>query len=103
MALEILLLKLFSTKQHPVLIRYGTTTLIVGIAFSINLCIAAEDSHFPLLLTIPTAFLVGLLFDKCCGIYATVLGLAAFILFARIHNGSIDTHEFVPLAIYLLI
>jgi two-component system, sensor histidine kinase PdtaS len=73
------LLRLLPAGPQPLLVRYGTTTVIVAICFLLLMAVHAEGAVFGFYLLHPAIFLASIIFDRGSGFYAT--GLCALLLY----------------------
>ena len=97
-------LVLWPKTQHPALVRYLATCVILAIAFLVRSALAEHLGRYPLLLFIPAVFLSALLFGRALGLFATLvsaaLAVAYFIRPASLHELEMQS---LPVALYLMI
>jgi two-component sensor histidine kinase len=103
--METLLLALLPRRRYPVLLRYGTTAVIVGFAFLLRLILDEPLHGYPFLLFIPAVFLSALLFDRGSGFFATALSTALAASFFMEPGGTLGDRagQLVPLAVFVVV
>jgi two-component sensor histidine kinase len=89
-------------KRYPMVVRYGLTAMIVGVAFMLRLSLHEPLRAYPLLLFIPAIFLAALLFDKGSGLFATILStlLAEYFFIPPLHSFTVDAEHVLPLLLF---
>jgi two-component sensor histidine kinase len=102
---ENLIVALLPKDRYPVLLRYGATLVIVGIAFLLRLSLEHQLASYPLLLFFPAVFLSALLFDKGSGFFATAASTLLVVAFFIPRAGAtlVDPAQFLPLALFVAI
>jgi two-component system, sensor histidine kinase PdtaS len=90
-------------RRYPLAIRYGLTTLIVGVAFLLRLALQEQLKTYPVLLFIPAIFLAAFLFDKGCGFFASVLSalLAEYFFVSPLYSFAVDPEHILPLLLFV--
>jgi two-component sensor histidine kinase len=100
-----LLLRVLPQRKHPLLVRYGISAAIVGIAALLHYSMAGDLARYPLLLFFPSVFLCSLLFDRGSGFFATVFSavVAAFFFVAPRSGFGLTAADAVALLVFMLI
>jgi two-component sensor histidine kinase len=90
-------------RRYPLAIRYGLTTLIVGVTFLLRLALQEQLQTYPVLLFIPAIFLAAFLFDKGCGLFATILSalLAQYFFVPPLYSFAVDAEHILPLLLFI--
>jgi two-component sensor histidine kinase len=101
--MENLLLALLPRERHPVILRYGATAAIVGLAFLLRLTLERQLGHYPYILFTPAVFLCALIFDRGSGFFATGLStlLAVYFLIEPRESFAIPLDEIAPTLIFI--
>jgi two-component system, sensor histidine kinase PdtaS len=90
-------------RRFPLVVRYGLTVLIVGVAFLLRLSLHEHLRAYPLLLFIPAIFLAAFLFDEGTGFFATILStfLAAYFFIPPPYSFEIDAEHVFALLLFV--
>jgi two-component sensor histidine kinase len=106
MTIESLLLRLLPKERLPLGVSYAGTTAVVAIAAAFNNAVAGgELGRYPLLLFFPAVFLCSLLFDRACGVFATMLSavISAYVFVPPKFSFAISVSDILALLIFILI
>jgi len=69
------LLKFFPTKPQPILVRYGTSAVLVLIAFALRLGASAVTGPYGFIIYVPAVLTASILFDRGSGFAATAVAV----------------------------
>ncbi|PWB60501.1 MAG: histidine kinase [Bradyrhizobiaceae bacterium] len=97
------LLLVLPKRPQPLWLRYGVSTVIVGVLFLLRLGLEERAGTYGFFLLLPGVFLAAVLFDRSTGFYATALSvlLVALALAPPLPEAA-DRH-LVALALYTLV
>lgn len=100
-----MLVRLLPRRRYGVLLRYGATGIIVGIATLLRYSMDELLGGFPLLIFFPAVFLCALLFDRGSGFFATVLSalIAAYFFIEPYFSFRISFPSVVAVFIFVVI
>ena len=97
-------LVLWPKTQHPALVRYLATSVVLAIAVLVRVALADELGLYPLLLFIPAVFLSALLFGRALGLFATLVSaVLAVMYFMRPAHLQAFEAQALPVGVFLLI
>jgi two-component sensor histidine kinase len=77
--MEHLLLYLLPPKQQPWALRYGLSALLMACSLGVFAAMEAQSGFIGLYILLPAIFLSGLMFDRGCAFFATLLALAGVL------------------------
>lgn len=103
--MENLLLRILPLGKYPAYLRYGVTTVMVGVFALIQVGLGAKLDGYPLLLPILVVFLAALVFDRGSGYWATFLStVVALYFFIEPQNSfALRDDQIVPIALFIAI
>jgi two-component sensor histidine kinase len=98
------LLRLLPARPQPMVVRYGATTVIVGVCFLLLLAVHADGAIYGFYLLHPAIFLASVLFDRGSGFFATGLSTLLLYFFMLPDGAWLLPREFLlPLILFVLI
>src|SRR5215470_14827832 len=91
-------------KPRSVIVRYATTTVLVGLCFLVVIGLKDRGGLLGFYILFPAIFASSVLFDRGAGIYATALSTALLFLLVRPPESLLLPSEFVlALVIFVLV
>lgn len=97
------LLLLLPKRPQPLWLRYGVTTLVVGVLFLLRLGLEERAGTYGFFLLLPGVFLAAVLFDRGTGFYATALSAVLVVSALAPPLAEAADRHLVPLALYTLV
>ena len=95
-------LRLLPEPQQPAFIRFGVSAVVMLLCCGVQYAVYRLAGTTGLFLLLPGIFVAGMMFDRACAFFATVLGAAAaiFIIFQR--GRVVDAAVAVPIVLFIL-
>ena len=91
-------------RPQPLIVRYGTTAIIVAICFAVLLLVQLQSGVDSFFLMYPAVFLGALLFDRGSGFFAALLSTVLIVIFLPREGGVIIPPSYwSPVTLFLLI
>jgi two-component sensor histidine kinase len=97
------LLAWLPAKPQPLAIRYGATTIIVGVCFLLVAYLQSTTGIWGLFLMFPAIFLAAVLFDRGSGFLATALSTALLVMATNDDPGATYHQFWFPLSLFVVI
>jgi two-component sensor histidine kinase len=94
------ILEFLPKRPQPVLVRYGTTTVIVVVSCLLQYAVYHISGYPAFFLQLPGIFLSGILFDRGSGFFATMVGVAMATYLLPI---SAESSSLVPLLAFIAV
>src|SRR5215510_634770 len=97
-------LRLLPTRPQPAVVRYATTTGLVGLCFLAVLGLQDRGGVLGFYVMVPAIFLASVLFDRSSGIYATALSAVLLYLLVKPAESLLPPQPYIlPLLTFVLV
>jgi two-component system, sensor histidine kinase PdtaS len=98
-------LKWLPERPQPILVRYGSATLMVAVCFALMELVEAESGISCFFLLFPAIFLAALLFDRGSGFVATAISTLSLVISIQREGGPVALFEpyWLPLSLFFLV
>lgn len=101
--MENLVVRMLPRRRIGILLRYGASAAIVGVAAMLRYSFDDSLHAFPLLLFIPAVFICALLFDNGTGFFATLLSaaIATYYFVEPVYSWSAGGRNWIALLLFI--